>query len=159
MENYNNNNTYSVYIHTDPDNKKYVGMTKNAPEERWQKGGKGYATNNNQTFYNAILEIGWENFTHEIVAYNLSREEAEQLERELISKYNTTDRACGYNILPGVLRSERATKQYINTIRFAPELGKKLQIVADKEMRTVNNLITYVLTQYVNQYDINIEDT
>ena len=147
------NNTYSVYIHTDPDNKKYVGMTKKSPEERWM-GGKGYAYNNNQTFYNAIVEIGWDNFTHEIVACDLSQEDAEQLERELIHKYNTTNRLYGYNVLPGVIHSDRASKQYTNTIRFSPELGKKLQEVADKEMRTVNNLITYVLTKYVEQYGL-----
>lgn len=148
------NNTYTVYIHTDPNNKKYVGMTKKTPEERWM-GGKGYAYNNNQTFYNAIVEIGWDNFTHEIVASDLSQDEAEQLERELIYKYNTTDKLYGYNILPGVIRGENTNKQYTNTIRFSSELSKKLQVIADKEMRTLNNLITYVLTKYVERYELN----
>ena len=147
------NNKYTVYIHTDPDNKKYVGLTRRNPEDRC-KNGYGYASNNNQKFYDAIKEIGWENFTHEIIAENLSREEAEQLERELIYQYDTTNDECGYNILDGVQRSERAKKQYVNTIRTAPEMGHKLQLIADKELRTVNNLITYILMKYIEQYDL-----
>lgn len=32
---------YSVYMHTTPNNKKYIGITKQKPVKRWQNGG-GY---------------------------------------------------------------------------------------------------------------------
>lgn len=148
-----NKNIYTVYVHTDPDNKKYVGITKRDPEDRW-KNGYGYATNSNSKFYDAIRDIGWENFTHEIIATNLLKEDAEQLERELISQYDSTNEMCGYNFLDGVPRNDKNKKQYTNTLRMTPEMGHKLQLIADKELRTVNNLITYVLTKYIEQYNL-----
>ena len=87
---------YVVYIHINKENgKKYVGITRqNPPNKRWQNG-NGYR--HNLHFYNAIKKYGWKNFYHEIVASNLTREEACNFERLLIKKLNTTNRECGYN--------------------------------------------------------------
>jgi hypothetical protein len=35
-------NNWKVYCHTFPNGKKYVGITKRSPEERWHKDGSGY---------------------------------------------------------------------------------------------------------------------
>lgn len=88
---------YIVYMHTCPNGKKYVGITSQAPERRWQKG-KGYAYGSNPYFYNAIKKYGWENIKHEILFRNLTKEEAEQKEIELIAKHRTSERKYGYNI-------------------------------------------------------------
>lgn len=91
---------YVVYKHTSPSGKIYIGITaKNPPEKRWGKNGSGYRRNNH--FRSAIQKYGWDNFKHEILFENLVKEDAEQKEIELIAKYNSTDRNCGYNILKG----------------------------------------------------------
>lgn len=85
---------YVVYVHTSPDGKVYVGITMKKPEYRWNNG-NGYKPNKH--FYNAILKYGWDNFKHEIVALNLSKEDACKIEQELIKKFNSTDKSRGYN--------------------------------------------------------------
>lgn len=91
------NRTYTVYKHTAPSGKVYIGITSQKPKERWQ-GGKNYK---NKYFQSAIKKYGWENIKHEILYSGLTKEEAEQKERELIAFYKSTDRQFGYNILSG----------------------------------------------------------
>ena len=83
-----------VYKHTSPSGKVYIGITSMKPEERWH-GGYGYK--NNKYFYRAIKKYGWENFTHEILFEELTREEACQKEVELIALYDSTNPNKGYN--------------------------------------------------------------
>lgn len=90
--------TFCVYIHTTPSNKKYVGLTQQTPERRWQKG-IGYKSQS--YFWKAIQKYGWENIKHEIVAQGLSKEKACNLEIELIKKYDTRNPEKGYNIQMG----------------------------------------------------------
>ena len=107
--------TYSVYAHTCPNNKKYIGITRRTPQERWNKG-KGYK--NNSHFWGAIIKYGWDNIKHEILFENLTKEEAEAKEIELISFYGTTNREKGYNKDNGG-----------NTVgRFTEETKKKISI-------------------------------
>ena len=89
---------YCVYKHTSPSGKAYIGITCRAPEERWH-GGAGYCRN--RYFYNAILKYGWVNFTHEILAENLTHDEACAAEIALIAAYDSTNPARGYNLAPG----------------------------------------------------------
>lgn len=89
----------TVYIHTVIKNgKKYIGQCKGNPEERWGSCGYRYK---GSYFYSAIVQYGWENITHEIIATNLSQKEADELERKLIKQYRTTDKNYGYNIAAG----------------------------------------------------------
>jgi group I intron endonuclease len=93
------NETYTVYIHTSPTNKIYVGITcQTNLNRRWQNG-QGYRTQ--RRFYRAIKKYGWENIKHVIVAQGLTKEEAEQKEIELIKKYESTNPQKGYNIENG----------------------------------------------------------
>lgn len=92
------NKKFIVYIHISPSNKKYVGITSRSPNQRWNNG-KGYK--NNEHFYNSIQKYGWNNFKHIIVAENLSKEEACELEIKLIKKFNTQDYHFGYNNTSG----------------------------------------------------------
>lgn len=89
---------YCVYKHTSPTNKVYIGITCQEPEKRWRNG-KGYA--DNDYFYKSIQKYGWENFKHEILAKNLTQEEAYKLEIEIIKKYDSTNREKGYNAHKG----------------------------------------------------------
>lgn len=86
---------YSVYRHTCPNGKVYIGITKQKPERRWGNGGRGYKEN--EYFYRAIQKYGWDNIRHEIIAKGLTEDEAATMEIDLISRYRATDRSCGYN--------------------------------------------------------------
>ena len=91
---------YSVYVHINKINqKKYVGVTRLSPSERW-KNGEGY---HNQTFYRAIQKYGWENFEHIILEENLTAEEASIKEQEWIKIYHSNDSNFGYNNTSGGL--------------------------------------------------------
>lgn len=89
---------YKVYIHIFPNNKVYIGVTKQKPEYRWRNGTK---YSDNQYMKNAIRKYGWKNIKHIILFENLTKEEAEQKEIELIKKYKANIREYGYNILAG----------------------------------------------------------
>lgn len=89
---------YCVYKHTGPSGKVYIGITKRKPQKRWNSG-RGYV--DNRYFYRAIQKYGWENFKHEIIADGLDKEEASEMERKLISEYDSTNPEVGYNIEAG----------------------------------------------------------
>lgn len=97
--------TYCVYKHTSPSNKVYIGITYNI-KRRWYDG-NGYLHKKKNGKYNqplfarAILKYGWDNFTHEILAENLSKEQACELEKEYIQKYGSTNPQKGYNLSYG----------------------------------------------------------
>jgi group I intron endonuclease len=87
---------YTVYKHTVPNNKVYIGITSKKPEERWRN-----RYRNNRYFSNAINKYGWENIKHEILYENLSKEDAEQMEIQLIALYDSSNPKFGYNIAKG----------------------------------------------------------
>lgn len=101
--------SYTVYKHTSPIGKIYIGITMQAPTERWGPEGAGYKRS--PRFRAAVQKYGWDNFNHEILANGLSRGEAEQLEVELIAKYKTTDPAYGYNIDLGGSTGHKHSKE------------------------------------------------
>lgn len=110
------NDKYCVYIHTNKINgKKYVGQTCQKPEYRWRKDGRGYRS---ETYFGkAIQKHGWDSFEHEIVASNLTKEEADNFEVLLINKLDTMNPDKGYNLTKGgegsvgVVRSDEWRKK------------------------------------------------
>ena len=94
-----NDKKYCVYMHISPSNKRYIGITSiSPPEDRW-KNGHGYR--HNEYFSRAIDKYGWENFQHQIIANDLTEDEAIEMEISLISEYNTTNINYGYNLTSG----------------------------------------------------------
>ena len=92
------NNEYYVYLHTNLNNgKKYVGITSQKPNKRWQNG-KGYST---QHFSRAIKKYGWNGFSHEILYSGLSETQAKVMEVSLIHFYNSANPEYGYNVSLG----------------------------------------------------------
>lgn len=85
---------YYLYRHTCPNNKVYIGITCCSPEVRWQ-GGYGYK--NNSRFFKDILYYGWSNIKHEILAEDLTKEEALQMENAQILLHNSILPQYGYN--------------------------------------------------------------
>jgi hypothetical protein len=76
----------------------YVGITSRKVTIRWNNG-KGYIRN--QHFTNAINKYSWNNFEHEIIAENLTEQEAKNFEILLIKNLSLTDENIGYNITLG----------------------------------------------------------
>lgn len=86
---------YTVYAHINKTNgKRYVGLTSTPVKRRWDNG-LGYMEGT--YFRSAIDKYGFDGFEHIIIAENLTKEEACELEQEYISKWKTTNREFGYN--------------------------------------------------------------
>lgn len=88
---------FSVYKHTSPNKKVYIGITKNT-ERRWKKG-NGYI--GNKYFYRTIQKYGWHNIKHEILFENLTEEEAKLMEQMYIALFNSHNPNYGYNLTLG----------------------------------------------------------
>jgi len=131
-------NNYKVYIHICPNNKKYIGITGQSVERRWQKG-KGYAYGNNVYFYNAIGKYGWENIRHIILFSKLSKEEAEQKEIDLIKEYKTSDRKFGYNLNNGGNSCGKHSEEYKKRMS---KIQKNLWANDDKRKKKMSEIFT-----------------
>ena len=145
--------TWFVYVHIFPNGKKYFGITsKINPEWRWENG-SGYTEDHQPIMYNAIQKYGWENVKHEILFSELTKEEAENKEKELIKQYKTNCKRYGdlygYNMTDGgegtvghVVSEE--VKERMSQIRMGKYKGKncyksKPVITNNKEWDTISD--------------------
>lgn len=106
---------YIVYQHKNKINGKiYIGITSRNPEERWGSNGCNYKTSPH--FYSAIQKYGWDNFEHNILFTNLTKEQACLKEQELIKEFNSMNREYGYNSTSGgeIFTMNEETKQKIS---------------------------------------------
>ena len=101
---------YSVYCHTFPNGKKYIGISCEC-EKRWNNG-NGY--NSQPKMKKAIKKYGWENIRHDIVLDGLSKEQANKLEKYLIAELNTIQN--GYNVTIG---ADTVSGCYLHSYVFA----------------------------------------
>lgn len=92
-------NNHIVYSHICPNGKCYIGITGKSLSQRSGKNGEGYKRN--RYFWKAIQKYGWDNFQHLVLIEGLSKEEACECEKYLISKYMTNVPEYGYNIASG----------------------------------------------------------
>ena len=99
---------YTVYKHTSPSGKVYIGITSHKPEKRWDNG-KGYRTCPRMA--RAVAKYGWANFTHEILAEGLTKDEAETMEVRLITEYQSNNGDFGYNTDNGGSAQGRASEE------------------------------------------------
>ena len=106
------NKRWRVYMHIFPNNKKYIGITSEKPQNRWGKDGSGYLAMKNGKYTqpgiaHAINKYcknpgDWDRVVeHKILFENLTEEEAGEIEKKLIAQYDTTNSAYGYNIRLG----------------------------------------------------------
>lgn len=94
-------NNYKLYCLTNITNdKKYIGITRQDINKKWQNG-KGYKKPTR--IGSAINKYGWNNFKKEILFENLSTKEANALEKEYIIKFDTINN--GYNVQSGGLNN------------------------------------------------------
>ena len=88
---------WTIYKHTSPSGKSYIGLTSKDPEKRWLDGA-GY--NPKTKFGKAISKYGWENFSHEILEENIDNlKEAQEREKFWIKQLDTFKN--GYNSTEG----------------------------------------------------------
>lgn len=100
---------WTLYEHSSPSGKIYVGITSWSVEHRWEKGA-GYVKC--KAFYNAIKKYGWDNIKHNIIATNLGEMTAKNMEKDLIAFYK--ERGISYNITnggDGIIGVPRTKKQ------------------------------------------------
>lgn len=122
-------NCWSLYRHTSPSGKVYIGITYKNPECRWNKG-RNYKLC--KAFFNAILKYGWDNIKHEVLFIGLDELTAKSLEIDLIRhykglgiSYNITDGGDG---MLGYKASEETRKKLSNSLKGkpSPNRGKHL---------------------------------
>lgn len=134
--------SYTVYKHISPIGKVYIGITKMNPVRRWAKG-LGYKSCTH--FFNAIVKYGWDNIKHEILYTDLTREEAEIKEKELIKEYNSNNPNYGYNIQAGGINNsngiKRTSEQIANYIIGAKKRPKRIHLSESHKRNISKSLI------------------
>ena len=140
--------TYTIYCHTNKKNGwKYIGQTSTSVERRWGKNGNGYAPRNNQQwinpkgFWQAILDNGWDNFTHTILETNIPEDQIDEREKYWIKVFHSyvedPDFQGGYNLTPGGGHFQGVSDETRERLRQA-QLGKKASDETKKKMRENN---------------------
>lgn len=112
--------SYTVYKHTGPTGKVYIGITGRPVSRRWH-GGSAYR--NNAHFHAAIQRYGWGAFQHEILVEGLTKAAASDMEIRLIAEYDSTNPARGYNHSPG---GDKTTLGYKMTDDTRQKISKAL---------------------------------
>ena len=115
---------YTVYQHKNKINGKvYIGITSQKLEQRWGSQGCNYKSSPH--FYSAIQKYGWDNFEHNILFTDLTKEQACLKEQELIKEYNSMNREFGYNSTFGgdIFTMNEETKQKISQAMMGNQNG------------------------------------
>ena len=127
---------YTVYQHKNKINGKiYIGITMQKPENRWGNNGNNYKSSPH--FYSAIQKYGWDNFEHNILFTNLTKEEACLKEQELIHYFNSMNRDFGYNSTSGgdIFTMNKETKQKISQALMGNQNGLGHQCSEEKKKK------------------------
>ena len=151
---------YTIYCHRNKiNNKAYIGQTCQSVERRWRNG-EGYS--HCSYFNHAIEKYGWDNFDHFIIFENLTLEDANKKEQQLIKLFNTTNSNYGYNLeLGGDNKSHsELTKQKISNSLKGKFVGEKNPMYgkispnAKKVLCLETNKIFNSATEAANYYNI-----
>lgn len=90
---------WSIYKHTFPNGKCYIGLTKQLPEVRFKN---GYGYEDCPLMWNAIQKYGWESVvTTWLYTQIPTLTEACALERDAIMQHHSNERDFGYNLANG----------------------------------------------------------
>lgn len=114
------------------------------------RGQKGMDIKDVLLFWRAIEKYGWNNFTYEILAQDLTEENAKQLEKYYIKLYDSTNSEKGYNISAGgdgfSIYDYDFIKQLWDEGKGVTEIINELQ--CDK----------WVVQNALNQYNVSISE-
>ena len=99
---------YIVYMHKlKIDGRVYIGQTCLSIEKRAGSNGNKYK--GCTKFWNAIQKYGWNNFEHIVLASDLTLDQANELEKQYIEKFNSIEN--GFNLVEGG-RNHSWTEEY-----------------------------------------------
>ena len=93
---------YSIYVHTLPNGKKYVGCTGMEPVKRFGNNGCNYRSN--KKLYNDILLFGWNNIQHQVLETAKDKKIDIEIEKYYTLLFRTNEPEFGYNICIGNTR-------------------------------------------------------
>lgn len=130
--------SYVIYKHTSPSGKSYIGQTRNIEQ---RNASHKIPSSKCTAFRNAIQKYGWDNFTHEVLADDLTLEQANVYEEQLIAEHNTLA-PHGYNLRSGgqnQLIAEGVKRRWSASRKGkprTPEHQEKLNEAARKRVRT-----------------------
>ena len=122
---------YTVYRHTTPSGKSYIGITKNSIRKRIYGG-----YHHNKYLTAAIKKYGWQNIETEIIAEGVSLDEANLLETYYIASFETQDHTKGYNIADGGL-SWNSRSDEVRMKLSAKARGRKLAPMGEETKRKI----------------------
>ena len=105
---------YSIYVHTTPDGRKYVGSTSLEPKRRFH-GGSLYRKH--IRFYNAIKFFGWYNIEHQVLETVEDKETALKREEYYTLLWRTNEPEFGYNIYAGYIPNEEIINKRLEKIK------------------------------------------
>lgn len=138
------NGPYTIYALTNTvNNKMYIGTTKKKLYQRFN-GGRGYE--HQKLFYADICKYGWDKFESEIIASNLTEQEAFNMEKLLISKLREQDPDLLYNKDAGGKHGKhcKETKEIIRQINvgrvITEEAKEKIRAARAKQVFSTESL-------------------
>lgn len=145
---------YCVYIHKNKINEKiYVGQTSKDVWARWGLEGQQYCYSETK-FSKAIAKYGFDNFEHTVVQSNLTKEEANNLEQQLIKQYDSF--ANGYNsTLGGDGGGFLGHKHSEESIKKMVHYGEDNGMYGQKRPEYVKEAVRKAHAKAVHQYDLN----
>ena len=111
---------YSIYVHTLPNGKRYVGCTGREPIERFGSNGGGYI--GNKKFYNDILLFGWNNINHQVLETVKDKKIAIEREKYYTLLFRSNEPDFGYNRYIGNIRIG-----FKHTEESKKKIGEKLK--------------------------------
>ena len=151
--------TYIVYMLIFPSGKQYVGVTSQAPDDRWLMG-EGYT--NNPEMYAEITSVGWSNVEKKIIKSDLTKCEAEQLETKIMLENDLLGEG-GYNrkvsFTPTITRGQYQNaykRDHYDTIRIDLPKGTKdfLKSEAAKRNISVTQMMINAIDLYLREVTI-----
>ena len=129
---------YSIYVHTTPDGRKYVGSTSQEPNRRFGNGLNKYKHCNR--FLEAIKLFGWDNIQHQVLETVEEKETALKREEYYTLLWRTNEPEFGYNIYVGYKNEEIRKKISENNKgrKQSEETKKKKSEIQKKPFRLKN---------------------
>ena len=138
---------YSIYLHTTPDGKKYVGSTSQELNKRFSR---GHLYKNNTRFYDAIKLFGWDNIEHQVLETVEDKKIAIKREEYYTLLFRSNEPEFGYNIYVGNIQNEEAKNKRSEKMK-----GKQSEEIINKRLEKIKKpvMIENIKTGEILKFD------